>query len=170
VQTPAEQAKQEAARTATQSAVTRARAHIIDCILTLKCPSCDKAFADFEGCFALFCCDAQGNGCQAAFCGYCLQQCALRSVHQHVAACKHNTAAGHDVWGTRADFDTAQQRRQKRLVEQYLDTLPAALREQVLVATVEDLRGSGIHFKAAGAAPKSQEGGTMLQQAQQWQH
>jgi uncharacterized protein len=148
VQTAAEQAKREAARAAEQSAVARARAHIIDSILTLKCPSCDKAFA---------------------VCGYCLQQCAPHSVHQHVAACKHNTAAGHDVWGTRADFDTAQQRRQQRLLEQYLDTLPAALHEQVLAATAQDLRSSGIHFKAAVVPPLPQAKGTMLQQAQQWQ-
>jgi hypothetical protein len=131
IQTAAEQAKQELAREAAEDSVARARSHIIDSILTLKCPRCDKAFfAYFDGCFALYCCDAQGNGCRAAFCGYCLKECDKQSVHKHVAKCEHNTAARRDVWGKRADFDAAQRRRQQRLVVKYLDTLPAALRSK----------------------------------------
>ena len=44
------------------------RQHIIDNLLTLRCPNqaCRAAFLDFVGCMALEC-----HACSTAFCGYC---------------------------------------------------------------------------------------------------
>eukprot|EP00953_Heterococcus_sp_UTEX-ZZ885_P039581 20289-Heterococcus_DN1.PRE.1 len=135
----AEQARAAAALQAAQSGVAKARAHIIDTILTLQCPRCTKAFDSFEGCFALLCRDSEGHGCGAAFCAYCLHDCG-RDAHAHVAVCAHNTAPRKEVFGTVHMFEAVQRARRQQLVQQYLQTLPARLRELVQRATVQDLR------------------------------
>lgn len=67
-----------------QRQVERARAHIIDAILTLKCPreGCGAAFLNFSDCFALTC-----HRCGCGFCGWCLEvafklgsECAVASM------------------------------------------------------------------------------------------
>eukprot|EP00953_Heterococcus_sp_UTEX-ZZ885_P039583 20291-Heterococcus_DN1.PRE.1 len=160
----AEQARAAAALQAAQSGVAKARAHIIDTILTLQCPRCTKAFDSFEGCFALLCRDSEGHGCGAAFCAYCLHDCG-RDAHAHVAVCAHNTAPRKEVFGTVHMFEAVQRARRQQLVQQYLQTLPARLRELVQRATVQDLRDLGIVLNALGSA----EPPLMRQQQQQQQ-
>jgi hypothetical protein len=64
------------------------RLHIIDDILTLKCPRCSTAFLDFNGCFAIIC---GNNRCSAGLCAWCLKDCGA-DAHSHVASCPHNPA------------------------------------------------------------------------------
>jgi hypothetical protein len=143
VQAAAEQAKQERAREAAQDAVSKARSHIINNILMLKCPRCHKAFDEFDGCFAVRCTDTEGNGCGAAFCGYCLKDCG-RDAHKHVGECADN--ADRSLFGTKETFQAAQRSRRERLVLQYLQTLPVSLQEQVKRATAQDLSDLGINL------------------------
>jgi hypothetical protein len=167
VQTAAEQAQQELARAAAQDEVSRARAHVLDSILTLKCPRCSKAFDDFTGCLALTCSDAAGNGCRAAFCGYCFALCdssifSTPSHHMHVTTCSYSGGAG-DLFATEEEFNAAQCRRRKRLVQEYLASLPLQLRERVEAAITPDLKGLGIDLHQ----PEPQQ--LQLQQQQQQQ-
>ena len=54
--------------------------HIIENIMTLKCPSCSQAFDDFDGCSALFC-----EGCRTHFCGLCFHTSPNKDTsHSHV--------------------------------------------------------------------------------------
>jgi hypothetical protein len=143
VQAAAEQAKQERVREAGQDAVSKARSHIISNILMLKCSRCQKAFDDFDGCFAVKCRDTAGNGCGACFCGYCLKDCGSSvQTHAHVLNCDHN--AKRSLFGTKQDFVAAQRSRRERLVLQYLQTLPVSLQEQVKRAIAQDLKDLGI--------------------------
>lgn len=57
--------------------------HLVERVMTLRCPRCDKAFVDFDACAALFC------ECDASFCGLCLTECAPHDVHAHVRDCPH---------------------------------------------------------------------------------
>jgi len=52
---------------AKQRLVYGARKHIIDEILTMRCPRCRVAFIDFDECCALKC-----ESCRAGFCAWCL--------------------------------------------------------------------------------------------------
>ena len=63
-----------------QREIKRLRDHVIDELLTLKCPraDCRQPFVDFDGCVALQC-----SRCNAAFCGLCQEDCG-RDGHQHV--------------------------------------------------------------------------------------
>ena len=67
-----------------QRRVEAARRHIVDEILTLKCPraGCRAAFLDFNGCFALTC-----GRCGCGFCAWCLADCG-DDAHTHVAGCR----------------------------------------------------------------------------------
>jgi serine/threonine protein kinase len=65
----AERARIEA-MTEAELKIDKTRRHIIEEILTLKCPRCEAAFVDFNGCFALTC-----HRCACGFCAHCLQDC-----------------------------------------------------------------------------------------------
>jgi hypothetical protein len=100
-------AAEEAVR---ERAVQKAKQHIIERILTLSCPRCDQAFANFDGCWALAC-SRQGCGCR--FCALCLKDC-RSDAHAHVAKC-----AG-TLHGSMHEFQRRQKQRQRKLVNQYL--------------------------------------------------
>ena len=91
-----------------------ARKHIIEEILTLKCPRCSLAFLNFDACFALKC-----NGCPCHFCAYCLKDCG-DDAHGHVANCPHNIAPGKNVFADQHTFDRAQKDRKTRLLKEYM--------------------------------------------------
>ncbi|GBG31540.1 Protein kinase, putative [Hondaea fermentalgiana] len=60
-------------------------------ILTMTCPRCSAAFADFDGCCALKC----SNNCSCYFCAWCLKDTGNNSqgCHQHVANCPSKRSA-----------------------------------------------------------------------------
>ena len=64
-------------------------AHITEHILTLRCPSCQAPFVDFDGCSAVTC------SCGKYFCGLCLAPQSNSSVcHAHVHRCDKNPHNG----------------------------------------------------------------------------
>ena len=83
--------------------------HIVEEILTLKCPRCRVAFIDFDGCFALTC-----HKCHCGFCAWCFKDCG-GDAHQHVAHCQQNLANG-NVFGSKVQFVSHHRERRQRLV------------------------------------------------------
>jgi hypothetical protein len=122
--------------------IQTARLHIMEEILTLKCPrpTCRQAFLDFNGCFALTCCR-----CNAGFCAYCLQDCG-RDAHHHVATCAYGEGRG--VWGGDMHvFNVVQNKRKLRVLIQYLDSLENNdLRLAVRRAVAQDVQEVGIQL------------------------
>lgn len=110
--------------------------HIQESILVLKCPRCEAAFVDFDGCFALTC-----HRCRCAFCAYCLADCG-GDAHAHVAACPHRLQDGYG--GDRRTFDRAQQQRRQRMVRDYLATVDQGIRERVIAACARDFADLGL--------------------------
>jgi hypothetical protein len=86
--------------------VFQTQKYIVDDILTMRCPRCKMAFADWDGCNALYCTYA---GCGCNFCAFCLKDCGggvqhgqkeiVRrgddEVHKHVNECKYAQGIGH---------------------------------------------------------------------------
>lgn len=67
---------------------------LVDKVLTLRCPHCDAAFFDFDGCLALRC------ACGGHFCGKCLAACTgPDDAHAHALRCND------DYFMSRADWD-----------------------------------------------------------------
>ena len=58
--------------------VFKARKFIEEEILTMHCPRCKMAFADWDGCNALYCTYA---GCGCNFCAFCLKDCGGGVAH-----------------------------------------------------------------------------------------
>ena len=102
--------------------------HIVDEILTLKCPrqECRQAYVDFNGCAALRC-----ARCPAAFCGWCLQDCGT-DAHAHVRSCPEKPE-GCDPYfpSPRARFDEHWVRRKSALVAEELRRARPAVRALV---------------------------------------
>ena len=59
------------------------RQHVVDNILTLRCPKCSQAYHDFDGCLSLMC-----SKCKCHFCAKCHHRSVdSRACHDHVARC-----------------------------------------------------------------------------------
>jgi hypothetical protein len=137
------------AEEAAGTAIRRHRVHIVETLLTLHCPRCDKAFLDFDACFALRC----GGQCGTHFCAYCLKDCGTREEggwegsHQHVGQCQFNIAPGKDVFGKEEMFEQAQRERRQRVVAEYVATIAdEAVRRGTIEACSQDLSDLGIHL------------------------
>ena len=134
-----EQLERERRRQAELSAVERAAKavhdHVVENLLTLKCPRCKVAFVDFDGCFALTC-----SNCPCGFCAWCLKDCGT-DAHACAAECglKYN---GHGYFGTKQQFEEHHRARNSKLVQAYLDKQPADVRQaatQLLHRQLHDL-------------------------------
>ena len=117
---------------ARESLVLKSRKHIQEEILQLKCPrrNCRRAFYDFEGCFAISC-----SACPCKFCGWCLEDCGDRDAHPHVRQCS-KVPRGVDALfpqmpDVRGAFERTCRERAQKLVDAYLHTLDADIREDV---------------------------------------
>lgn len=145
--------------------VFEARKHIIEEILTLKCPKCKQAFVDFSGCMALTCSAA---GCNCNFCGWCLADCGA-DAHPHIKTCKERAPGITNQCACRhlnlslasrlpfaesrlslADFATSKEyegswkKRRIKLLNEYLRKLSPDIQAKVLENTKNELQGIGI--------------------------
>ena len=116
--------------------VLHARNHIIEEIVNCRCPRCHQTFIDFEGCFALTC-----SRCPCGFCGWCGEDSGGTDAHAHVARCQHKPPGADTFFGTEQEFREAQDRRRRRELRHYLDSLDEAVRTEVLGACAGELRG-----------------------------
>jgi hypothetical protein len=112
--------------------VFQTQKHICDEILTMRCPRCKMAFADWDGCNALYCTYA---GCGCNFCAFCLKDCGGGvkfgqnqierrgddEVHKHVNECKYAKGIGHGNDG-RVQSQVWNQIRKER-IEECLETM-----------------------------------------------
>lgn len=117
------------------------RMHIIEDILTLRCPRCKTAFMDFDGCFALTC---GKNSCHAGFCAWCLKDCGA-DAHSHVPACPENGNGG-SVYGTEIQFKNHHQQRRERLVREVFGSQPKDVQDHLRLLLINDLRDLNIRL------------------------
>lgn len=116
------------------------RHKIIEEVLTLKCPRCNQAFHDFDGCFALTC---SNTHCRAGFCAWCLYDCGA-DAHSHVTTCsEHSTGSVH---GTYDAFLVHHRKRKVKLTKIMIEDahLNAISRRKLYEMLASDLRDLGI--------------------------
>jgi hypothetical protein len=120
------------------SSVGRVRQHIVENILTLRCPyeNCRRAFLDYDGCNALQC-----STCSGYFCAYCLAKSKTSSKnHRHVEKCPLVPNGEMFVFYNVRLFRDVQRRRRAELVRAYLLAfVEPNLRSKVLDAMTRDL-------------------------------
>jgi hypothetical protein len=136
----AELARLEAIRDEDERAAAKLRRKIIDDILTLRCPRCQAAFIDFDGCCALTCDNAT---CSAGFCAWCLTDCGA-DAHRHVANCPENKSGG--VWGTKQQVDGHHKQRKITAMRKAILDADLSKKSREMLATMlePDLRDLGI--------------------------
>jgi len=119
----------------------RLRNHIVEEILTLKCPRCYAAFLDFDGCFALTC-----SNCKCGFCGWCLTDCG-RDAHPHLLSCssKPKEARNETYFGTSQQFQGAQRKRRRQELIRFLRTLDCGEEQRAALKSIaQDLQDLGL--------------------------
>ena len=68
-----------------KASAARHRQILINTVLTLRCPHCQLAVLDFDGCFAV---QHNPGGCNKEFCGWCLLPFPdTEACHNHVKQC-----------------------------------------------------------------------------------
>eukprot|EP00930_Biecheleria_cincta_P086782 TRINITY_DN76027_c0_g1_i1.p1 TRINITY_DN76027_c0_g1~~TRINITY_DN76027_c0_g1_i1.p1 ORF type:complete len:793 (-),score=121.21 TRINITY_DN76027_c0_g1_i1:345-2723(-) len=110
------------------------RQHIIENILTNKCPRCGQAFYDFEACSALKC---KRPGCKCAFCAFCFKDCG-RDAHKHVGSCPLNPSG--ELFVTPATWSNKLRTLKIQKLKDYLDTLREEARQRALQLCGQELR------------------------------
>jgi len=122
-----------------QRRVRVSRNYIVEEILTLKCPRCGQAFLDFVGCFALQC-----SRCPCGFCAWCGADSGGSNAHEHVRNCREKPLGADVFFGTFEQFEAAQRRRRRRLLQHYLPTVDMQIRAAVLQEMRRDFIDLGL--------------------------
>jgi len=121
-----------------EASVNRKKLHIIENILTLKCPRCATAILDFEGCFAVTC----GN-CNCGFCGWCLEDCGA-DAHAHVKQCPQSLHRG-SYYGSQEEFNQVHSANRGNRIREYLRWVDDRREREMLVEQITPyLAGLGI--------------------------
>jgi len=124
------------------SAVERAHTHIVDNILTLRCPNerCGAAIFDFTGCLAIKC-----NRCKSGVCAKCFELCG-RDAHDHlrkglckIDPSKHYFADAEYIANVQRVYKT-------RKLKEYLETLPERVVREVMTKHRDEIKEGGVNI------------------------
>ena len=128
-----------------RDSITAPRNHIIEDILTLRCPrpDCRAAFVDFDGCLALVC-----HACKCGFCGVCMADCGA-DAHDHVRQCAYANTGGRAHASTE-DIPRMQNAWRLDRLREFLAPLQADLPPARGAVAVAGAQG---HAAADGGAP-----------------
>jgi len=115
--------QEELNKDATERDLRRFLNHIIETILTDKCPTCKNALDldgfDFEGMCTALKCDSCPKG--SACCGWCFEACGSNSqAHLHVKACPQNPMPDKNYYTTREQYFQVQTQRKGQRIEAYI--------------------------------------------------
>ena len=129
-------------REAASSEVERAHTHIVDHILTLRCPNerCGAAIFDFAGCLALVC-----SQCKSGICAKCFELCG-RDAHPHLrnGLCKIDPSKNYFA---DAEYIANVQRVYKtRKLKEYLGTLSERVVREVLTRHRDEIGEGGVNI------------------------
>jgi hypothetical protein len=141
----------------------RHREHIINEILTLKCPHCSMVVVDFGGCFSVeHSADASSTrlrqGCGRHFCGWCLGPFENSSAcHAHVKVCSKSLRPG-NYYGEEGDFTKVHALSRKTRTEAYLLTISdEEERSEAKKCISKDLEDLGISLISEEDKKKQQQ-------------
>lgn len=120
--------------------VKRHRRHIVEELLTLRCPRCKRAFMDYSACAAIKC-----DNCDCGFCGKCFMDCGS-DAHSHVTNCRGPGIPGIEPVQTgyylsESQFQGLNLQVAEYRIKMYLDSLGPALRQEVVHACRNDFAG-----------------------------
>ena len=110
-------------------------------ILTLRCPNCQQAWANYDGCAALKC-----ARCATSFCALCQVDCG-NNANFHVANCKWNPGSN-GTFVSSENFAKITKRRKLEEISGLLDAFPNSKeRKRALQSILIDCKHNGLDTK-----------------------
>ena len=130
------------ARETNSNALSRIREHVVDNILTLRCPnpSCGMAFVDFTGCMALQC-----SRCKAGICGKCFKQFG-KNAHPHIQRGECTVDSKQELFGNATYIKHVQQLYKTTKLNQYMGTLDPSLAKEFLRRYADEIKEGGVNI------------------------
>jgi hypothetical protein len=123
------------------SEVEKARNHIVDNILTIRCPNdrCGAAILDFTGCLALKC-----ARCKIGICAKCFEHCGT-DAHDHInkGACKIDS--NKQYFANNKYIKNVQMLYKTRKLNEYMKTLAPSVATKVMEKYQGELREGGVN-------------------------
>lgn len=123
------------------SEVEKARNHIVDNILTIRCPNdrCGAAILDFTGCLALKC-----ARCKIGICAKCFEHCGT-DAHVHIknGACKIDS--NKQLFANDEYIKNVQMLYKTRKLNEYMKTLAPSVATKVIEKYQGELREGGVN-------------------------
>lgn len=122
--------------------VEKACAHVVENILTLRCPrpECGQAFVDFDGCMALIC-----SRCKAGICGKCFMQFG-NDAHSHITRGECNMDSSKLLFGNDTYIRNVQRVYRVDKLNAYLRTLRSETASEVIRRCDKELRDLEINI------------------------
>ena len=118
--------------------IEKHRQHIIENILTLRCPSkrCRAAYFEFDGCLSVMC-----SKCRTHFCAVCHKDCKTsQEGHRHVLT----HTAGQTYYGTNAQIKQYQNAWRMEEVKKFLKKEPKEEAARVMLSMEREFRDLGM--------------------------
>ena len=124
------------------NALSRIREHVVDDILTLRCPnpSCRMAFVDFTGCMALQC-----PRCKAGICGKCFKRFG-KNAHPHIQRGECTVDSKREFFGDATYIKHVQQLYKTTKLNQYMGTLDPSLAKEFLRIYANEIKEGGVNI------------------------
>jgi len=122
--------------------VEKACAHVVENILTLRCPrpECGQAFVDFDGCMALTC-----SRCKAGICGKCFMQFG-NDAHSHITRGECSMDPSQLIFANQSYIRNVQRVYRTNKLNAYLRTLRPETASEVFRRCDKELRDLEINI------------------------
>jgi HrpA-like RNA helicase len=113
------------------------RLRMLDLLIT-KCPNCNGAIFDFNGCYALTC------NCGAGLCGFCLYRDPSGDAHSHVRQCVLNPTKN-EYFAPPAIWQQLRRNDARARIVDALKKRPVCEKAALLESLAKDLSDLGLH-------------------------
>lgn len=125
-----------------KSELEKAKDHIFDNILTLRCPKegCGMAFIDFSGCLALTC-----PRCKAGICAKCFKQFGI-NAHAHIQRGECEIDSCKDLFAPQTYITQVQKLYKTQKLNEYIKTLSPSVATNILTNYKKEIKEAGVNI------------------------
>jgi hypothetical protein len=125
-----------------KSDLEKAKDHIFENILTLRCPKegCGMAFIDFTGCLALTC-----PRCKAGICAKCFKQFGI-NAHSHIQRGECEIDSCKDLFASQVYITHVQKLYKTQKLDAYIKTLSPSIATKILTNYKKEIKEAGVNI------------------------
>ena len=125
-----------------KSDLEKAKDHIFENILTLRCPKegCGMAFIDFTGCLALTC-----PRCKSGICAKCFKQFGI-NAHPHIQRGECEIDSCKDLFASQTYITQVQKLYKTQKLDAYVKTLAPSVATTILTNYKKEIKEAGVNI------------------------